>query len=723
MITHSVRLAADVTGCLGEGIAIGAPNIVLDLNGHTVSGGLVLEPGEEDNLTPGIRSGYSNVEIRNGTVTNFGYGVLLGPGAIHNEVHNMNLVRNALAGITLFDADNGRIGSTVRNNVIDSNGETGVQLMSGTEGAKILNNTFLSNGMSIHLFSSSDNEIVGNEISGIILDPALDSDAGIVLEQGSKRNTLVDNNVHDTGDAGIVIHQGSHGNVVRGGQLVRNGDAGVIVQDSDRIEIDGVLSHQQSDGGVVLSNSSNSIVKNSQLGYNPSGVDASGTNNLIVEGNDVSRSLQSGIELGDGLNMVVRNNIASHNGGSGISVEGAAFDALGGAVGWATIEGNIAHQNAESGLSIATGRHIVKDNVASNNSGYGIEAGEETTPGEPLDPNRNTDGGGNKASGNHADGVLPGLPDAIQCVGVTCSPDPSVPTMAPEDLTPPETFLDGTPPASGGNDRADFIFRGEDAGWPATGDAPTALRFECRLDAPPDPPVPPEEPELEPPDPTDPPELPEPPEGELWVECFSTPASPHTYLSLEPGTHKFEVRALDQVGNFDLTPEVYEWTITAGVEEDGVNECGPGSPPPRAAASTSAWRRRRGSRTRRVSSSPKRPARTTRRRTAPRRSSSSAVTIGPRATTSSTSASTTTRSSTTISRRPTSTPASHGSRATHRSSTRPLRSSTAATSSGCGRSTWAATPTRRPRGTRGGSIRRRRTRRLRTPRSCPGRTR
>ena len=102
------------------------------------------------------------------------------------------------------------------------------------------------------------------------------------MENGSRENLLENNDVSDTGDAGIVIHQGSHGNVVRGGVLVRNGDAGVIVQDSDRITVDGVLAHQQSDGGVVLSNSSNSIVKNSQLGYNPSGVDAGGTNNLIV---------------------------------------------------------------------------------------------------------------------------------------------------------------------------------------------------------------------------------------------------------------------------------------------------------------------------------------------------------------------------------------------------------------------------------------------------------
>ncbi|WP_165821285.1 right-handed parallel beta-helix repeat-containing protein [Nocardioides gansuensis] len=569
VITESTKLAADVTGCLGEGIAIGAPNIVLDLNGHTVKSGLLLEAGQEDNLLPGIRNGYPNVEIRNGTVTNYGYGVLLGPGSVHSDVHHMTLTRNALTGVQLFDADNGRLGSTVRDNVFDSNGETGLQLMSGTEGSLIENNYFISNGMSIHLFDSHRNVIRDNTISGIILDPALDSDAGIVVENGSRDNVLEDNDISDTGDAGIKIHQGSHGNRVLGGVLVRNGDAGVIAEGSDRIEIDGVLAHQQSDGGVVLGDSSNSVVKNSDLRYNPSGVDASGTNNLVVENNDVSNSLQTGIALGDGVNMVVRNNIANRTGGAGISVDAGAFDTLGNAVGGALVEGNTANENAESGIAVAVAKHTIRNNTANNNSNYGIDAGEEPVQGEPLDPNRNIDGGGNRAVGNHSDGVTPGLPDAVQCVGVVCATGDPGP-VTPADLASPQTTLTSVPPAVTGNETAIFEFTANDG---PNGDPLTAMRFECRLDAPADPPLPPEEPDPEPPDPNQPPEVPEPPEGEFWAEC----SSPKTYLSLEPAVdHHFEVRAVDQAGNFDLTPAEYTWRIEPGVEEDGTEECGPG---------------------------------------------------------------------------------------------------------------------------------------------------
>jgi parallel beta-helix repeat protein len=584
LITESTRLTADVTGCLTEGIAIGAPNIILDLNGHKVESGLVLEPGEEDILLPGIRSGYPNVEIRNGVVTNYGYGVLLGPGSTGSLVHNLTLYRNALGGVQLFDADDGRTGATVRDSRFDSNGETGLQIFAGTEGSTVENNYFVSNGMSIHVDASHRNLIRDNEVSGIILDPELDSDAGIVVENGSRLNVLEGNDVSDTGDAGIVVHQGSHGTKVTGGVLVRNGDAGVIAEDSDRIEIDGVLSHGQSDGGVVIGNSTGSTVKNSDLRYNPTGIDASNTNGLVVAGNDASNSLQAGLELGNGLGMQVTNNVANRTGGSGISLEGGAFDSLGVAHGGSLIADNTTNENAEAGISVAEpARHTLARNTANNNAGYGIEAGEEPSPGEPIDPNANIDGGGNRASGNHADlPVAVGLPGLVQCLGVVCADGDQLPITA-ADLSAPQTIITNGPlgpppaPADGttGNESAAFTFTGDDG---PLGTPPTALTFECRLDAPPDPVVP-EEPELEPPDPLDP-ELPEPPEGELWVECVS----PHTYLSLEPGEHRLEVRAVDVHDNFDLTPAEYVWTIHAGVDDEGQSESPPVSPETRITA-------------------------------------------------------------------------------------------------------------------------------------------
>ncbi|HEV3378728.1 MAG TPA: right-handed parallel beta-helix repeat-containing protein, partial [Thermoleophilaceae bacterium] len=444
-------------------------------------------------------------------------------------------------------------------------------------------NTFVQNAMPIHIYGSHRNVIRNNDVSGIILDPTLDSDAGIVVEAGSRDNILEDNNVSDTGDAGVKIHEGSHGTQVIGGVYVRNGDAGVIAELSDRIVIDDIVSHQQSDGGVVIGDSSDSIVKNSDLRYNPSGIQASNTNRLIVDGNDASESLQAGIEVGNGLSMRITNNVANLSGGSGISVEGGTFDSNGVAHAGARIAGNTTNENAEDGISVAeNAKHTIADNVANSNAGYGIRAGGEPAPGEPVDPNANIDGGGNKASGNHAElGVAPGAAGLVQCLGVVCQDDDNA-EISEVDLTPPNTIIDDgpvgptpSPTASTGSETAVFEFHGVD-----NATATSAMVFECRVDAPPDPPLPPEDPDLEPPDPLEQPELPEPPEGANWGECVS----PHTLLSLEPGEHVLEVRAHDWAGNFDLTPAVYKWTIHAGVDEEGRVEVPPVAPETRITA-------------------------------------------------------------------------------------------------------------------------------------------
>lgn len=541
VLTESTLVANDLTGCMGEGLVIGAPNIVVDLNGHTITSGLVLPAGQEEGFFPGIRNGgRTNVVIRNGTIVGFGYGVLLGPGTTRNVVENLSLTENVLAGVQLFDADDGRNGNTIRNNHFDHNGETGLTLTSESENSLVQNNTFIGNGMSIYLFGASGHRIQDNQISGIVLNPLLGSDAGIVLEEGSNRNVLLNNNISDTGDAGVIIHMGSHDNRVEGGVMTRNGDAGVIIQDSDRNQVIGIVAHQQSDGGVVLGNAHNTVVRDSDLRFNPSGVEATNTNNLLIENNDGSNSLQAGFGIGNGLNIRVLNNVANSTGGAGISLEGGAFDANGNAVGGALIAGNTTNENLADGITVAEGGHTIANNTAHHNGGFGIFA------------EGNIDGGGNVASGNA---------EPAQCVGVVCGAG-GAPPLTPPDPTAPETTITGAPLNPTGSMSAVFTFTASDNVTPLT-----AMVFECRLDPPPDPPLEPADPgNLEPPDPGAPPEPVDPIDPtnpETWVECVS----PVHYNNLEQGLHHFEVRAIDQAGNVDFSAAAYDWDIDITAED------------------------------------------------------------------------------------------------------------------------------------------------------------
>jgi hypothetical protein len=91
------------------------------------------------------------------------------------------------------------------------------------------------------------------------------------------------------------------------------------------------------------------------------------------------------------------------------------------------------------------------------------------------------------------------------------------------DELPPETTLDATPNSTTSSLVATFEFSGSDNLSPVT--------FECSVD------------------------------GGSYVSC----ASPFSTSTLSVGPHIFAVRAVDAVGNIDLTPAIYSWTIESGL--------------------------------------------------------------------------------------------------------------------------------------------------------------
>ena len=533
VITESTLVMNDLLDCMGEGLVIGAPDIVLDLNGHTIMSGLPIVAGEEEGLLAGIRNaGHDNVHIRNGTVKNFGYGVRVLGGATFNVIEDMVFNGNILAGVELFDADDGRNGNTIRDNYFTRNGEYSVGLVSGSENSVVTGNTFEGNGGPCVLIQdSSGHRIESNFMSGLSLDPLIGSDAGVYLESGSD-NDITGNTVLDTGDAGIILTAGSHRNRIVGNLISRTSDGGVEVQDSDGNHVIDNVAHQTGGAGVVLGNAHGGSVVGNDVRFNPGGIEVGGgSSGFLIEDNDVSFSQQDGIVLEGGLGNQIVGNTAFMTGGTGIVVEAEAFDALGLPVPGNLIQGNTATQNRGDGISVSAGGHTVASNTARNNDGFGISAGEFVI-----------DGGGNVASGNA---------EPEQCVGVICGATGSVP-VEPLDFTPPETIISTAPANPSDFLSVRFTFTGTDNVAP-----PSALRFECRLDPLPDPPVVPEEPDLpDPGDPPDPPEPVDPTDPESWTEC----QSPMVFSFLEIGTHTFQVRAIDPADNTDFTHESYTWT-------------------------------------------------------------------------------------------------------------------------------------------------------------------
>jgi CSLREA domain-containing protein len=110
------------------------------------------------------------------------------------------------------------------------------------------------------------------------------------------------------------------------------------------------------------------------------------------------------------------------------------------------------------------------------------------------------------------------------------------PDNTPPDTTVPETAITSAGPADPTNQTAaSFSFTGSD-----DVSAPTALRFQCRLDS----------------------------AAEAgWEGC----SSPKSYGPLAEGRHTFEVRAIDAAGNDDRTPDSRSWTIDTTAPETTID--------------------------------------------------------------------------------------------------------------------------------------------------------
>jgi hypothetical protein len=113
VITQNTTLDSDLIGCPGKGIIIGADNITLDLNGHTVTGAgaasissVIFEDAALDN-----GAGYDDVTIVDGTVVNLrSVGVNLF-GASGNVLRKLSIIGGGiyLDGFALGNAFGNRI--------------------------------------------------------------------------------------------------------------------------------------------------------------------------------------------------------------------------------------------------------------------------------------------------------------------------------------------------------------------------------------------------------------------------------------------------------------------------------------------------------------------------------------------------------------------------------------------------------------------------------------
>jgi len=203
---------------------IGADNITLDLNGHSIDGdGAPVDPcpeGEACDIGVLNVAGHDRLTIVGGTVQQFGVGVLV-EGAAH-RLHQFAASDNTDFGIIVA----GSTDSVIEQTSMSDNGTSGLVLVE-SRGALVARNAVSgSNGYAIFTAAVDDSRIQNNVLDG--------NDHGIAVFDGGSRN-LIQRNVVSHGSGSAIDIGGGAGNRIERNRLIDNGDGIITVDVQDTL--------------------------------------------------------------------------------------------------------------------------------------------------------------------------------------------------------------------------------------------------------------------------------------------------------------------------------------------------------------------------------------------------------------------------------------------------------------------------------------------------------
>ena len=176
VVSGVVNLTANLNCSSGDGIIVGGPNTVINMNGFSITG-----PGQDSSKVGIMVPNVDNVVVNGpGSISNFQAGVLL-TGANGFKINSAILSNNQI-GTFMTGAENAQ----VQQNIIQGN-SIGVASHSST-GAAMDSNLMNGNLLAGITFVNTQQSSVGmNNIVG--------SQNGVFLDGQSKQNTISANNV------------------------------------------------------------------------------------------------------------------------------------------------------------------------------------------------------------------------------------------------------------------------------------------------------------------------------------------------------------------------------------------------------------------------------------------------------------------------------------------------------------------------------------------------
>jgi parallel beta-helix repeat protein len=254
-VTTNIRLTGEVSCGTDTGIVIGAPAILIDMNGFPMTGPIFVGGGG----APAIDNsgGFDDVTIRDGHVGNFGDGIHL-EDASRNHILNMDSTApqdgidirggeaNEVRHSDIFGRNSGVVATDTTGLIVADGTASGAfgsgMLLSGLVGSRVVRNQVISGGslccMNVGIaVAGNGNVIADNRIGGWR--------AGNVRLASGADNKLLDNEVFDgvfplnepnaldSNADGIFVGAFTAGTIVRGNHAHGNDGDGIEVQGTE----------------------------------------------------------------------------------------------------------------------------------------------------------------------------------------------------------------------------------------------------------------------------------------------------------------------------------------------------------------------------------------------------------------------------------------------------------------------------------------------------------
>ncbi|WP_171057964.1 right-handed parallel beta-helix repeat-containing protein [Modestobacter altitudinis] len=371
VVSVDTTLTSDLVDCPDIGLVIGANDITLDLNGHTIDGdgtspvtcpvqGRVCDVGVDNS------AGHDGVTIQGGAIQQFNAGVLVSGGADGNRLRRLTIAQTTSEAILVVDSAH----TVIEGNTMTDPGITAVVVLESSDALVTRNAASGSTGYA--MFLDADHSVIEHN--------ALDAgEHGFAV--GGSGTTVRRNVVSDSG-GGIDVNDEASGIRVEENELRRVGDGIIVGVASDtlvrRNVVDAVGGGERGGFGIILDGSVRSTVARNA-------VHATGNGPAIYVAHLDAASAP-------------RDNHVTHNHATSQHADGILVDPD--ATGTA-LSGNVAVNSGDDGIDVDAPGTTLTGNLAAHNHDLGIEAVAGVV-----------DGGGNRAGGN-------GNP--AQCTNISCS--------------------------------------------------------------------------------------------------------------------------------------------------------------------------------------------------------------------------------------------------------------------------------------------------------------